>query len=195
MQETPAPQSNPFQYRQPEAIAQGVWANAMVASHSREEFFLDFIATYAMPSRLAARVLLNPAHTKRLVKTLRDNLDIYVKAFGPLAEIPAETKTANTVQAQELYSQLTVPDAVLAGSYANNVLIRHTREEFILDFLMVCQPNPVLVARVLVHPAHIQRIANVLEARVKVYEEAFGSMEDPPAPPEPPEPRPRFSLS
>jgi hypothetical protein len=195
MDDTPDGQPNAFKFKEPEAVAAGVYATAMVVSHTREEFFLDFIASYAIPSRLATRVILNPAHTKRLLKTLRDNLDLYRKNFGPLPEPPPDLQQPGTVQAQSLYAQLTIPDSVLGGSYANNVLIRHTREEFILDFLVICHPSPVLTARVLVNPAHIQRIANVLKTQVQAYENSFGPLKELPPPPEPPERWQRFSLS
>jgi len=195
MNEPPDGQPNAFKFKEPEAVAAGVYATAMVVSHTREEFFLDFIATYATPSRLASRVILSPAHTKRLLKTLRDNIDHYSKNFGPLPEPPPDLPKVGAVQAQGLYAQLVAPDPVLGGNYANNVLIRHTREEFILDFLVICHPSPVLTARVLVNPAHIQRIANVLKTQVQAYETSFGPLKELPPPPEPPERWQRFSLS
>jgi hypothetical protein len=204
MKEKTPETANAFKFKEPETLAAGVYATAMLASHTREEFFLDFLATYSQPSRLAARVILHPAHTKRLLKTLNDNIEIYEKKFGappaPPKGEPPGTHHAGPSQVQDLYSKLTIPESVLSGAYANTVLIRHTKEEFILDFLVICHPNPVLAARVLVSPAHVHRIASVLQERVKVYEDSFGAMqEQPPAPEPPPDdepPRtPRFSLS
>ena len=192
----PASESSSNPIKQPEHVAAGVFANAAVVSNTQEEFFLDFLATYATPLRLVARVILHPSHLKRLLKVLRENLEAYRQNFGPLPDLPPQPVT-NQNQVQDLYAQLSIPDPLMGGTYANGVLIRHTQEEFVLDFLVVTQPMPVLTARVLVSPAHIQRIANALEERVKGFEAAGGSAAKPPGDTEPPEPpaKPRFSLS
>ena len=190
------PTSDPQPIKQPEHIAAGVFATAVVVSHTREEYFLDFIATYATPLRLVSRVILHPKHAQRLLTALRENLARYQEQFGPLPNSPLPKPTSQS-QVQDIYSQLAIPETIMGGAYANNVLIRHTQEEFILDFLIVTHPVAVLAARVVVSPAHIQRIANVLEERAKGFEQAGGSGAEPPndiEPPEPP-PKPRFSLS
>ena len=197
MNNNPPADSSFNQIKQPEHVAAGVFATAVVVSHTREEFFLDFIATYTAPLRLVARIILHPVHVKRLLTALRDNLDNYQTQYGPLPTPPPPKPTSQS-QVQDIYSQLTMPETLMAGTYANNVLIRHTQEEFILDFLVVTHPAPVLAARVLVSPAHIQRIVNVLEERVKGFAASVGPQDELPPesepPPEPP-PKPRFSLS
>ena len=194
MNNSPSEESPLQQIKQPEHVAAGVYATAVVVSNTREEFFLDFLVTYAAPLRLVARVILNPGHLKRLLKALRDNLELYRKNFGPLPDVPLPPAT-NQNQIQDLYAQLTMPDTLAAGTYANNVLIRHTQEEFILDFIVVIHPTPVLAARVLVTPAHIQRIASIVEERIKYFESNVGPVEEPPDSPESPGSKPRFSLS
>ena len=196
MNNNPAPESPLNQIKQPEHVAAGAFATAVVVSHTREEYFLDFIATYASPLRLVSRVILNPNHAQRLLTALRENLARYQEQFGPLANPPLPKPTSQS-QVQDIYSQLTMPETIMGGAYANNVLIRHTQEEFILDFLVVTHPVAILAARVLVSPAHIQRIANVLEERVKGFAASVGPQDLPPPDAEPPEPptKPRFSLS
>ena len=199
MNNNPASEESPLnQIKQPEHVAAGVFATAVVVSHTREEFFMDFLATYSAPLRLVARVILNPGHVKRLLTALRENLARYQEQFGPLPETPVQKPTSQS-QVQDIYSQMAMPETLIAGTYANNVLIRHTQDEFILDFLVVTHPSAVLAARILVSPAHMQRIANVVEERVKGFAASVGPQDEPPPPTdsEPPEPptKPRFSLS
>jgi len=187
----------PAQPKVPEHLAAGGYASAMITSHTREEFVLDFIAGFIQPSRVVARVILNPAHVKRLAAAIRSNLEMYERNVGALPESPKPpAEPLRSAPAQDFYSQLTVPDQVLMGCYANSVVINHTREEFILNFIASFPPTPVLAARVLVSPAHMRRIVRVLEARLRMYENAFGALPGPSASPEPPpESGSRFSLS
>jgi hypothetical protein len=150
----------------------------MINTHTREEFVLDFLAGFAMPCRVVARVILHPAHAKRLATTLRDNIAIYEKHFGPVADM-AKPDAARTMPAADLYSGWAITDTVLAGCYATGVLVAHTPEEFVLDFIVGFPPTPVVAARVLVSPRHVRRIANALEARLRMYEESYGKLPDP----------------
>jgi hypothetical protein len=67
-----------------------------------------------------------------------------------------------------------VPDALKGGSYSNNMVVRHTREEFILDFLMVAPPEGALTARVIVSPGHMKRVLDALRENLAKYEAVFG---------------------
>jgi hypothetical protein len=69
-----------------------------------------------------------------------------------------------------------MPNELKGGVYANSMVVSHTQEEFILDFLMVAQPEGTLTARVIVSPGHVKRIFNALAENVKNYEEKFGTI-------------------
>ena len=45
-----------------------------------------------------------------------------------------------------------IPEKVLGGVYANQMMIRHTREEFVLDFINRFPPQGVVAARVIDPP-------------------------------------------
>ena len=49
---------------------------------------------------------------------------------------------------EDLYDQLKLPDKILAGVFANMVMIRHMGEEFCLDFVANFYPRPVVTARI-----------------------------------------------
>jgi len=68
----------------------GVYSNGMQVLHTREEFCLDFFNLFPPQGILTARVLMSPAHLKRIVKVLEENLKRYEEKFGEvkIAEEP-----------------------------------------------------------------------------------------------------------
>ena len=79
--------------------------------------------------------------------------------------------------------QVTFPEQLKGGVYSNNMVVTHTKEEFILDFLMVSPPAGTVTARVILSPGHARRVAAALTENVRKYESAFGAI---PATEEPP---------
>jgi len=77
-------------------------------------------------------------------------------------------------QTQEL--QITMPQEVQSGKYANQMLATHTQEEFVLDFILATPPAGVVNARVIVSPGHAKRIAEALTENVAKYEAQFGEI-------------------
>ncbi len=66
--------------------------------------------------------------------------------------------------------------AMLRGSYANTMIVSHTREEFVLDFMNVLPPQGLLVSRVITSPGHLKRIVAALTENLKKYESTHGSI-------------------
>ena len=69
------------------------------------------------------------------------------------------------------------PPELQGGVYSNNMVVTHSREEFILDFLMVAPPAGTVTARVIVSPGHMKRILRALEDNISKYEKAFGTIQ------------------
>jgi len=71
-----------------EEIAEGIYSNLAVITHSHSEFAVDFIKI--MPgvpkAKVKARIILTPQHAKRLMKALKDNLSKYEAAFGDIKD-------------------------------------------------------------------------------------------------------------
>ena len=71
-----------------EEIAEGVYSNLVMISHSPEEFILDFIRV--MPgvpkARVKSRIIVTPQHAKRLLRALADNIEKYESAHGEIEE-------------------------------------------------------------------------------------------------------------
>ena len=79
-----------------------------------------------------------------------------------------------------------VPDSVLRGVYANQMVVSHTREEFLLDFVNLFPPEGVVTARVIVSPGHLKRMIKALSDNLARYERQHGQIIEAPVPePEP----------
>ncbi len=82
-------------------IARGMYSNYVQVFSSAEEFSLDFFFLHPQSSNpmrtgtLLARILTSPAHTKRILRVLEDNINKYEKQFGEIKEsapaAPGET--------------------------------------------------------------------------------------------------------
>lgn len=69
-----------------EEMAEGVYSNLAVITHSPAEFVIDFIRVMpGLPKApVKSRVILTPEHAKRLYNALQDNLQKYEAVFGPI---------------------------------------------------------------------------------------------------------------
>ncbi len=70
----------------PEDIAEGIYSNLAVITHSNSEFVMDFIKV--MPgipkAKVKSRILLTPQHAKRLMKAMADNISKYESTHGEI---------------------------------------------------------------------------------------------------------------
>jgi hypothetical protein len=89
----------------PEEIAEGIYSNLAIISHSQSEFVVDYIRI--MPNvpkaKVKARIVLTPQHAKRLMRALMDNVKKYELQFGVIEEPDAPNfpgMTFNTPTAQ-----------------------------------------------------------------------------------------------
>lgn len=70
------------------------------------------------------------------------------------------------------------PNELKGGAYSNNMIVSHTKEEFIMDFMMVAPPEGAVTARIIVSPGHVKRIYRALLENISKYESAFGTIEE-----------------
>ena len=85
------PQNNQLQIKVDDKTLQGLYANAMQVQHSKEEFVLDFMNVFPPAGTLQARLILSPAHMKRVLAVLKENIERYEQANGVIeaGESPA----------------------------------------------------------------------------------------------------------
>lgn len=69
-----------------------------------------------------------------------------------------------------------LPADVAEGIYSNLVMIAHSPEEFILDFIRVMPgvPKARVKSRIIVTPSHAKRLLAALEDNIGKYEAAYG---------------------
>ena len=75
------------------------------------------------------------------------------------------------------------PENLRGGVYANNMMVAHSKEEFILDFMMVTPPVGSVTARVVISPGHMKRMVSALTENLKKYEAKFGKLAEAAEPP------------
>lgn len=80
-----------------EEIADGVYSNLVIISHSNTEFVLDFVKVMpGMPkAKVKSRVLMTPQHIKRLKRALEDNIMKFESQHGEIKEIENATFPLN----------------------------------------------------------------------------------------------------
>jgi hypothetical protein len=88
-----APKQQQVQIKADEKELVGQYSNLAMIHHNAEEFTLNFI--YIFPSvaqgKLVSSVILSPAHSKRLLRALTENITRYEAQFGPIPEGPGPT--------------------------------------------------------------------------------------------------------
>ncbi|HXK81219.1 MAG TPA: DUF3467 domain-containing protein [Bacteroidales bacterium] len=69
-----------------EDVAQGVYSNLAVITHSNAEFVVDFVRIMpGLPkAQVKSRVILTPEHAKRLMMALQDNIKKFEQANGEI---------------------------------------------------------------------------------------------------------------
>lgn len=71
-----------------EEVAEGIYSNLAIITHSSAEMVIDFIRV--MPgvpkAKVKSRILMTPQHAKRLLHALADNIQKYESMHGPITE-------------------------------------------------------------------------------------------------------------
>jgi hypothetical protein len=82
------PNQQQVQIKADEKELLGQYSNLVVVHHNADEFTLNFV--YLFPTvpqgKLVASLIVSPAHAKRLMRALQENLGRYEAQFGPIKE-------------------------------------------------------------------------------------------------------------
>ena len=88
MEDTNKPAQVNINIELPEEVAEGIYSNLAIITHSNSEFIIDFIRI--MPgvpkAKVKSRILLTPQHAKRLMKALKDNLSKFESVHGTVED-------------------------------------------------------------------------------------------------------------
>ncbi|MBL0328592.1 MAG: DUF3467 domain-containing protein [Bacteroidetes bacterium] len=81
-------QNNQLNIELSEEIAEGIYSNLAIITHSNSEFVVDFIKM--MPgvpkAKVKSRIVLTPQHAKRLMKALKDNISKFEQTHGAIKD-------------------------------------------------------------------------------------------------------------
>jgi hypothetical protein len=83
-QEAPQ-QGRQIQIKATDERLKGEYANLMQILHTKEEFVLDFLNVFPPSGTLNARVIVSPAHFKRMVGAMAANLQRYETQYGEVS--------------------------------------------------------------------------------------------------------------
>jgi len=77
---------NPINIELSDEVAQGIYSNLAIITHSSSEFIIDFVRIMpGMPkAQVKTRVILTPDHAKRLLLALQDNMAKFEANIGTI---------------------------------------------------------------------------------------------------------------
>jgi Protein of unknown function (DUF3467) len=168
---------NPVAARVPERVARGAHATGVVVLDSPTEFVLDFLQGLTRPYQVVQRIVVHPAVMGQLAGAMQDNVNKYTAAFGQPPAMPQPPQRRPTIQ--EIYENFKLADEQLSGSYANSVMIGHSRAEFYLDFITGFYPTAAVSARIFLSAFQAPRILETLNLALQQYKKRH----EPPANP------------
>ena len=71
-----------------EEVAEGIYSNLAIITHSNSEFVIDFVKV--MPgipkAKVKSRIVLTPQHAKRLLAALQDNISKFESIHGTIKQ-------------------------------------------------------------------------------------------------------------
>jgi hypothetical protein len=81
-------QNNQLNIELSEEIADGIYSNLAIITHSNSEFVIDFVKI--MPgvpkAKVKSRIVLTPQHAKRLMIAMEDNISKYEAVHGKIKQ-------------------------------------------------------------------------------------------------------------
>ncbi len=168
--------------RVPESVTNGVLGTGVIVMTGANEFVVDFIQGLGQPAQVAARVIVPHSVMPQFVDALQRNLELYRERYGEPPQLPQNPNPQQKQpSAQEIYDELKITDDVLAGAYANGVMIGHSMTEFKLDFLANLFPHTAVSCRVFMATPQVPRMLESLKRTYQQFLERIGKQPTPPA--------------
>jgi hypothetical protein len=178
--------------RIPDSLAGGVFCTSSLIVESGDMFLIDFVNGSAPPVRLVARVVVTPVTMQQFLAALNQScekaktarradrpgepagaasLGIGSETIG--AGLPAGGKAGGVQQrsVEDIYGELKFTDDMLCGAFANTVIIRHSADEVVFDFISNYFPRAVVTCRVAMATSRVERFRRSLEDAFRKYEE------------------------
>ncbi len=85
------PAENQLKIEISDDVADGLYSNLAIISHSNSEFVIDYVMiTPGVPkAKVRSRIILTPQHAKRLLRALNENIAKYESSYGTISETEA----------------------------------------------------------------------------------------------------------
>ena len=81
-----------------EETSNGIYSNLALIAHSENEFILDFI--FFQPqnkkAKVRSRIITSPAHVKKMIEALKENIAKYETKFGQIKETSPQLQSTKT---------------------------------------------------------------------------------------------------
>ena len=94
-----AENNNQLQIELKPEVADGIYSNLAILTHSSSEFVADFVQM--MPgmqkAQVRSRIVMAPEHAKRLLLALQDNVQKYEKQFGTIKLTQPQQNEGRTI--------------------------------------------------------------------------------------------------
>lgn len=160
----------------PEGVAHGTFSTGVIVLTGANEFVLDFLVRMSRPHQVAARVILPIAVVPSTINAIRENVKRYEDAFGAIPPLPKPDPNARRPSIQEIYDDLKLPDNVIAGTYANALMISHSPSEFVLDFIASFFPRSAVSSRIFLAAPKVPAMLNSLSQSFQQYQQRVNQM-------------------
>ena len=79
-------------------------------------------------------------------------------------------------QPKEQQIQLRFPDEVLQGKYCNQLIVNHTQNEFVMDYITNFGPGAIVSSRIISNPIAFKQMVIALTDNLSKYENQFGEI-------------------
>lgn len=70
--------------------------------------------------------------------------------------------------------EIATGDEMSRGRYSNTMMVSHSAEEFMMEWMLSSPSGTHLVSRIIVSPGHVRRIIAALTENLSKYENRFG---------------------
>jgi hypothetical protein len=89
MEEKKDPKQNQITIELKEDVAQGIYSNLAIITHSSSEFVIDYVRIVPgiNKANVMSRIILTPEHAKRLMLALQDNIGKFEAVHGKIKKV------------------------------------------------------------------------------------------------------------
>ncbi len=103
------------------------------------------------------------------------------RAWGVKLENLKNSINAKINKLESIFERLELFSEI-GGVYANDMIVTHTKEEFIMDFIVAVPHSGSVTYKVIISPCHMKRTITALKDNLGKYEEKFGNISPAEAP-------------